>query len=76
MRRLPLHHRRADAGGALDLLRDARRESAAREKAIVASGYPAYTTSAGWLGYDDAKVETLVREAVAAGFTPREDEGW
>ena len=53
---------------ALDLLRDARRESAAREKAIVASGYPAYTTSAGWLGYDDDKVETLVREAVGGGL--------
>ena len=24
-------------------------------------GYPAYTTSAGWLGYDDEKVEALVR---------------
>jgi L-fuconate dehydratase len=54
---------------ALELLADARRGSAAREAEIVASGYPAYTTSAGWLGYDDAKVETLVREAVAAGFT-------
>jgi len=54
---------------ALDLLRDARRGSAAREAEIVASGYPAYTTSAGWLGYDDAKVESLVREAAAAGFT-------
>ena len=61
---------------ALDLLRDARRgrgRSARRE--IVASGYPAYTTSAGWLGYDDDKVEPLVREALASGFTPREDEG-
>lgn len=32
-------------------------------------GLPAYTTSPGWLGYDDAKVERLVREAVADGFT-------
>jgi L-fuconate dehydratase len=54
---------------ALELLTDARRGSVAREAEIVASGYPAYTTSAGWLGYGDAKVETLVREAVAAGFT-------
>ena len=54
---------------ALDLLTDARRGSPQREAEIVASGYPAYTTSAGWLGYDDVKVETLVREAVAAGFT-------
>src|ERR1019366_7268342 len=36
---------------------------------VVESGYPAYTTSAGWLGYDDEKIVTLVREAVDAGFT-------
>ena len=54
---------------ALDMLCDARRQSVAREAEIVATGYPAYTTSAGWLGYDDAKVELLVREAIAAGFT-------
>ena len=53
---------------ALDLLQDARRESAAREAAIIPLGYPAYTTSAGWLGYDDAKVEDLVRKSVASGF--------
>src|SRR4051812_49201719 len=54
---------------ALELLRDARRGSVAREAEIAAAGYPAYTTSAGWLGYDDGKVESLVREAVASGFT-------
>jgi L-fuconate dehydratase len=54
---------------AVDLLRQARRGSAERERAIVASGYPAYTTSAGWLGYSDDKVEALVHEALAAGFT-------
>ena len=31
-------------------------------------GYPAYTTSAGWLGYSDEKVTRLVGEAVADGF--------
>ena len=54
---------------AIELLQDARRSSAAREREIVASGYPAYTTSAGWLGYGDHKVESLVGEALAAGFT-------
>ena len=54
---------------AIELLQDARRSSAAREREIVASGYPAYTTSAGWLGYGDDKVESLVGEALAAGFT-------
>jgi L-fuconate dehydratase len=31
-------------------------------------GYPAYTTSAGWLGYSDDKLERLCREAIAQGF--------
>ena len=53
---------------ALDLLRDRRRGRKARERELVERGYPAYTTSAGWLGYDDAKVETLARQAVQDGF--------
>jgi len=32
-------------------------------------GFPAYTTSVGWLGYPDEKVRSLTREAVAAGWT-------
>jgi L-fuconate dehydratase len=32
------------------------------------TGYPAYTTSPGWLGYPDQKMRRLVREAVAGGF--------
>jgi len=39
-----------------------------REEILLAEGYPAYTTSPGWLGYDDRKLERLVRDAVAAGF--------
>ena len=31
-------------------------------------GYPCYTTSAGWLGYDDDKLRGLLKEAVAAGY--------
>jgi L-fuconate dehydratase len=41
---------------------------AAREADIRRSGYPAYTTSAGWLGYSDEKLRALCREAVAAGW--------
>jgi L-fuconate dehydratase len=33
-----------------------------------ATGFPAYTTSAGWLGYDDAKIRRLCREALAEGW--------
>jgi L-fuconate dehydratase len=32
-------------------------------------GVPAYTTSAGWLGYSDEKIVELAREAIASGFT-------
>jgi len=32
-------------------------------------GYPAYTTSAGWLGYSEDKIVTLAHEALASGFT-------
>ena len=32
-------------------------------------GFPAYTTSAGWLGYPEDKVRRLTREAVAQGLT-------
>ena len=41
---------------------------ARRIRSLEESGYPAYTTSAGWLGYDDAKVRRLCREAVSQGF--------
>jgi L-fuconate dehydratase len=42
---------------------------AAREAEILREGYPAYTTSAGWLGYPDDKIRRLCREAMAEGFT-------
>lgn len=32
-------------------------------------GYPCYTTSAGWLGYDDEKLRRLLRQAVDDGYT-------
>jgi L-fuconate dehydratase len=54
---------------ALELLQSMRIGSEARLSDVLESGYPAYTTSAGWLGYDDAKIVALVREAVQAGFT-------
>ncbi len=39
-----------------------------REAHVREVGYPAYVTSAGWLGYSDEKVARLTREAVSAGF--------
>lgn len=40
-----------------------------REAELLRDGYPAYTTSAGWLGYDDAKIRRLCQEGIAAGWT-------
>jgi len=42
---------------------------AAREGELRELGYPAYTTSVGWLGYPDEKVARRCREALAAGFS-------
>jgi len=36
---------------------------------LTESGYPCYTTSAGWLGYSDDKLRRLCQEAVDAGYT-------
>jgi L-fuconate dehydratase len=54
---------------ALDLLTRALPGKHERERRLLSEGYPAYTTSAGWLGYSDDKVLALVRAALAAGFT-------
>ncbi|MFF4486006.1 L-fuconate dehydratase [Streptomyces sp. NPDC001544] len=54
---------------ALDLLRRGREGGAERRARLLERGYPAYTTSAGWLGYDDAKLTRLAAQAVADGFT-------
>ena len=40
-----------------------------REAEMLRDGYPAYITSAGWLGYPDEKVRALCRESLAAGWT-------
>jgi L-fuconate dehydratase len=53
---------------ALDLLTAARPGRDERIRQLERDGYPAYTTSPGWLGYPDEKVERLCREAVADGF--------
>src|SRR5690606_32550477 len=36
---------------------------------LRATGYPCYTTSAGWLGYSTEKLTRLATEAVESGFT-------
>jgi L-fuconate dehydratase len=54
---------------ALDLLRRARAGAGERRARLLERGYPAYTTSPGWLGYDDDKLGRLAAQAVADGFT-------
>ncbi len=54
---------------ALAILRQRDATKGERIAALERTGYPAYTTSAGWLGYSDEKMRRLCREAVAAGFT-------
>ena len=54
---------------ALELLRRAEPGKAQRRAALLESGYPAYTTTPGWLGYSDDKLVRLSREAVREGFT-------
>jgi L-fuconate dehydratase len=54
---------------ARDLLRDRRADRAERIEALVRYGLPAYTTSPGWIGYDDAKLRRLCREAAGEGWS-------
>jgi len=49
-----------------------RRQSSSRrerEAEMLRDGFPAYTTSAGWMGYSDAKIVDLARAAIADGFS-------
>jgi L-fuconate dehydratase len=53
---------------ALDLLQAQVDGKVARERQLRSDGYPAYTPSPGWLGYDDEKLTRLARQAVSDGF--------
>ena len=53
---------------ALDLLQRNEATKGDREREMLENGFPAYTTSAGWLGYSDEKLRNLCREAVAKGW--------
>ena len=53
---------------ALSILRRNVSSKASREKEMMDSGFPAYTTSAGWLGYTEEKIRRLAREGVAEGW--------
>jgi L-fuconate dehydratase len=53
---------------ALEMLRANEPTRAARIAHLEGEGYPAYTTSAGWLGYSDEKIRQLCREGVSEGW--------
>ncbi|MGO9931602.1 MAG: enolase C-terminal domain-like protein [Steroidobacteraceae bacterium] len=53
---------------ALAMLRAAAAGKAERIAALLARGYPAYTTTPGWLGYGDEKLAQLAHRAVQDGF--------
>ncbi len=53
---------------AIELLRDRLSDRAEREARILSDGFPAYTTSAGWLGYSEDSLPGRVDTAKAQGF--------
>ncbi len=54
---------------ALEILAQAAPTRRDRETKLLETGYPAYTTSVGWLGFTDERLRQLCREAVAEGWT-------
>jgi L-fuconate dehydratase len=57
------------AAEALAILRRNAATKAKREARLLDEGFPAYTTSVGWIGYPEESLPERAREAVAAGFT-------
>ena len=53
---------------ALEILHSLKDTKTAREAEMLRDGFPAYTTSAGWLGYPDDKIRALCREYIADGL--------
>lgn len=53
---------------ALKMLKDKESTKKQREEDVIKRGYPAYTTSVGWLGYSDDKIARLTKDALQQGF--------
>ncbi len=53
---------------AIQMLKRLEPTKAERIALLERDGYPAYTTSAGWLGYDDDKLRKLCRDCLAQGW--------
>ena len=77
LHRLPLHHRRADAGrGASTSSSGSTRTKGDREAHPAARRLSRPTRRRpGWIGYSDDEVRRLCREALADGWTPLQGQG-
>jgi L-fuconate dehydratase len=53
---------------AVALLTERAASKADREAELLRDGFPAYTSSVGWLGYDDEKIRRACRSALADGW--------
>ncbi|MGV8912116.1 MAG: L-fuconate dehydratase [Rhodoglobus sp.] len=53
---------------AIEMLTELASSKEQRIAELTETGYPCYTTSAGWLGYSDEKLRRLCQEAVDAGY--------
>ena len=58
-----------DPGEARERLEEKLPGRAVRIAEMETGGYPAYTTSAGWLGYSDDKMRALCQAAIAEGWS-------
>ncbi|XP_052074572.1 mitochondrial enolase superfamily member 1-like isoform X2 [Mytilus californianus] len=53
---------------AIELLKSRQAGKADREAELKSAGFPAYTTSCGWLDYPDDKIRKLATEAISQGM--------
>jgi L-fuconate dehydratase len=58
-----------DPDEAREMLERQEKTKADREAQLLREAYPAYTTSAGWIGYSDEKIRQLCAEALREGWT-------
>lgn len=54
---------------ALAILKKQESSRSIRVDALIKRGYPAYTTSIGWLGYSDDQIRSLTHDALAKGWS-------
>jgi L-fuconate dehydratase len=63
---IDFHHMTDEA---VAMLEKHAKTKSARESELLRRGYPAYTTSVGWMGYSDETIRGLCEQAVAEGWT-------